>query len=93
MYIDTIEALGKDEGVDMLLITSGSWKSDYMERVLAVVAEVEVEKPIVFVTTPALKTVMEEPLPTKGIAFYADGRRAVRALSNMVAYQRFRCGD
>lgn len=91
LYIDTIEALGKDDQVDMLLITSGSWKSDYMERVLAVVGEVE--KPIVFITTPALKTVMEEPLPTKGIAFYPDGRRAVMALSNMVAYQRFRSGD
>jgi len=88
LYVDTIEALGKDEGVDMLLITRGSWKSDYMEKVLAVLGEVE--KPIVFVTTPARKRVMEEPLPMKGVAFYADGRRAALVLSKMVAYNRFR---
>ncbi|MCJ7807450.1 MAG: hypothetical protein MUP73_01855, partial [Dehalococcoidia bacterium] len=58
------------------------------EKVLAVLGEVE--KPIVFVTTPAWKRVMEEPLPMKGVAFYTDGRRAALVLSKMVAYNRFR---
>ncbi len=91
LYIDAIAALGKDDNVDMLIITSGSWKSDYTQRVLEVVGGME--KPIVFVTTPALKTVMEEPLPTRGIAFYPDGHRAAMVLGKMVAYQRFRSGD
>lgn len=91
LYIDTIRALVEDDNVDMLLITSSSWDPSYIERVLEVVRGVE--KPIAFVSTPALKTVMEEPLPTTGIAIYPDGRRAAMALGKLVAYQRFRSGD
>lgn len=91
LYIDTIRALVEDDNVDMLLITSSSWDPSYIERVLEVVRGVE--KPIAFVSTPALKTVMEEPLPTRGIAIYPDGRRAAMALGKLVAYRRFRSGD
>ncbi len=91
VYIDTIEALGKDDGVDILLVTASSWMPDYVELVLAAVRESG--KPAVFVTWPALRTVMEEPLPTGGVVFYPDGRRAAKVLGRMVAYQRFRSGD
>jgi acyl-CoA synthetase (NDP forming) len=88
VYIDTIELLGKDDGVDIVLITASSWKPDYVELVKAAVRESG--KPTVFVTTPVLSKVMGELLPSRGIVFYPDGRRAVKVLGGMVAYQRFR---
>ena len=91
LYIDSIEALAKDDQVDMLLITRGSGKSDYMERVLEVVEGVD--KPIALVTTPVLRILVGEPSPTRGIACYTDGRRAAMVLGRMAAYQRFRSGE
>jgi len=91
LYIDSIEALGRDSGVDMLLITRGSGKPDYIERVLEVV---EGEgKPIALVTTPMMRLLLGEPSPIRGIAVYADGRRAAMVLGRMAAYQRFRTGE
>ena len=88
LFIDTVEALGKDDSVDMVLMTTGSWKADYVSRVLEVVGGTG--KPIIFITTPALKTVIEEPKPVRGIAVFSDGRRAAMALARMVQYQRYR---
>lgn len=90
MYIDTLQALGSDDGVDIILMTTGSWQPDYANKVLE--AMKGIRKPIVLITTPAMRVVMEEPKPVKGIAIYHDGRRAAQVASRMVAYQRYRCG-
>ena len=91
LFIDTAEALGKDDNVDIVIMTTGSWQPDYVNRVMQVMKGVE--KPIVFVTTPALRIMMEEPRPVKGVAIYEDGHRAVRAVGKMVQYQRYRSGQ
>jgi acetyltransferase len=88
LFIDTAEALGKDDNVDTVIMTTGSWQPDYVNRVMQ--AMKGVEKPIVFVTTQGLRIMMEEPRPVKGVAIYDDGRRAVRAICKMVQYQRYR---
>jgi len=91
LYIDSVEALAKDDQVDMLIITRGSGKSDYVERVLEVVEGVG--KPITLVATPLMRLLVGEPSPIRGIAVYPDGRRAAKVLGRMVAYQRFRSGE
>lgn len=91
LYIDSVEALAKDDQVDMLIITRGSGKSDYIEKVLEVVEGVG--KPIALVATPLMRLLLGEPSPIRGIAVYPDGRRAAKVLGRMVAYQRFRSGE
>jgi acyl-CoA synthetase (NDP forming) len=91
LYIDTAEALGRDENVDTIIMTTGSWQPNYVNQVMQ--AMKGVEKPIVFVTTQGLRIMMEEPRPVKGVAIYDDGRRAVRAIAKMVQYRRYRSGQ
>jgi acetyltransferase len=91
LFIDTAEALGRDDNVDIMIMTTGSWQLDYVNRVMQ--AMKGVEKPIVFVTTPAWRVMMEEPRPVKGVAIYDDGRRAARVVGKMVRYQRYRSGQ
>jgi len=88
LFIDTAEALGRDDNVDIVVMTTGSWQPDYVNQVME--AMKGVKKPIVFVTTQGLRIMMEEPRPVKGVAIYDDGRRAVRAVASMVRYRRYR---
>ena len=53
--VPQIADLGRDSGVDMLLMTRGSGKPDYIERVLEVMEGVE--KPIAIVTTPIMRMI------------------------------------
>lgn len=90
-YIDTLEVLGEESAVDIIVMTSGSWQPEYVEKVVE--ATRNIDKPIVLVTTPAMRIVMQEPKPVRGMAIYHDGRRAVQVLGQMVRYQRYRAQD
>lgn len=84
-YIDSIEALGEDKGVDLLLIIGGSWLPNFGDMVLEAVKGVN--KPAAFVSMGLM------PLaPAKGIAVYPDGRRAAMALGRLVEHTRYRAG-
>ncbi len=90
-YIDTLQVLGGEPAVDIIIMTSGSWQTEYVEKVIE--AGRDIDKPIVLVTTPAMRVVMQEPRPVRGLAVYHDGRRAVKVLGQMVRYQRYRTED
>lgn len=90
LFIDTLGVLGRDDRVDMIIMTTGSWLPDYVNKVLEVTRTLS--KPVMMITTPALKLFMEQPKPAKGIAIYDDGRRAALVLSRMAQYQRYRSG-
>jgi len=85
-YVESIEALGNDEQVDMLVIIGGSWHPNFGDMVLGAVEAVK--KPAAFVTMGMMPIA-----PTKGIAVYPDGRRAAMALGKLAKYHRFREDD
>lgn len=91
LYIDTALALGKDDNVDSIIMTSGAWQPEYVNQFME--AMKGVDKPIIFITTQGMRTMMQEPQPTKGVAVYDDGRRAVRAVGRMVQYRRYLLGQ
>jgi len=90
LYIDTIEAVGRDENVDIIIMTTGSWQPDYVKKVLEAMAGIS--KPVALITTQGLRVLMEEPRPVDGVAVFPDSRRAVVAMGKMVQYQRYRSG-
>jgi len=85
-YIDSIKALGEDEGVDLLLIIGGSWHPNFGDMVLEAV--IGVNKPAALVSMGLMPIV-----PAKGTAVYPDGRRAAMALGKLVEHTRFRASD
>ena len=90
LYIDTVLALGRDDNVDTVIMTSGAWQPEYVNQFME--ATKGVDKPIIFITTQGMRAMMQEPQPTNGVAVYDDGRRAVRAVGRMVQYRRYLCG-
>jgi len=88
LIVETVGTLARDEHVDMIIKTVGTNQPDYIRR--EVEAMVGVGKPVVYNTGIAMRVVMEEPKPMKGVAIYSNGRRAAYVLSRMVQYQRYR---
>jgi len=90
MFVDALESLSGDDGVDMIIMTTGSWQPDYVNKVLGVTGAIS--KPVMLVTTPALKLFMEQPKPAEGLAVYDDGRRAALAMGRLLRYRRYLSG-
>jgi acyl-CoA synthetase (NDP forming) len=87
LIVETVGTLARDEHVDMIIKTVGTNQPDYIRR--EVEAMVGIGKPVVYNTGIAMRVVMEEPKPVKGVAIYPNGRRAAQVLSKMVRYQRY----
>jgi len=87
----TVETLAMDEHVDMIVKTVGTNTADYIRK--EVEAMIGIGKPVAYITGCAMRVVMEEPKPVKGVAIYPNGRRAAQVLSKMVQYQQYRLAE
>ena len=87
-YTHSIEVLGKDDGVDMLLIIGGSREPGFHEKVMQLVKQMG--KPAAMTVMPGRGPSAAQFTPSHGLAIYSDGRRAAMALGKLAGYAQYR---
>jgi acetate---CoA ligase (ADP-forming) len=90
---DAISILAEEENIDMLLLIGIVGGESLRQMVFEGMADMKIKKPLVAtVMTGTLQSVVTDfpMLLGSGISVYTDGARAVKALSRLWEYSRFR---